>query len=130
MTAGGQEVAKSTRGLVSMQFGIGLITSGVFAFTAGLPEALAALYGMALSMATAALLGRKVAKAGEQSQENQKHGAVTLYIGAVQRFVFVLAFLALGMGVLKLAALPIMVGFALTQLAFVIGSFKMSRANS
>jgi ATP synthase protein I len=79
-------------------------------------------YGGVLALANTALLARRVVRAGEIAKTDPRHSAYTLYFGAVQRFAFVLVGLALGLGWLALAPIPLLVSFAVAQLAYVIAA--------
>lgn len=87
----------------------------------GLNAAVSALYGGGVALASSALLGRSLKAAGQAAKRAPKQGVWMLYFGAVQRFVLVLGFFALGMGLFGLPPLPLIVGFAGAQVAFLIG---------
>ncbi|EAR22950.1 ATP synthase subunit I [Nitrococcus mobilis] len=96
----------------------------------GLEAALSALYGGGLALANSALLGRSLRAAGATAQREPKQGVWMLYFGAVQRFLLVLTLFAVGMGVLGLPPLPLIVGFAGAQVAFLIGGIGRTPASS
>jgi ATP synthase I chain. len=81
-------------------------------------EALTALYGGGVASLNSLLLARSVHNASIAASATQKSGQLTLYAGAVQRFVFVLAALIVGMGLLRLPPLPLITGFAGAQLGY------------
>jgi ATP synthase protein I len=91
-----------------------------FYFLKGFPAVQAALYGGAIALLNTFLLARRVKRAGDVAQEDANRGTVTLYIGAVQRFVIALAGFAIGMGLLKLAPLPQLLAFAAAQAAYLL----------
>jgi len=84
--------------------------------------ALAALYGGAVAAATTVLLLRRVASAGELARRSVKYSVYSLYFGAVQRFVFVLICLGVGLGGIKLDPAPLLLTFGIAQLAFMIAA--------
>jgi ATP synthase protein I len=124
-----QDVTDKARRLIFIQAVIGVIVAGGF-LAAGGPQAAAALYGALISMALALLLGRRMQRASEVAASDPRRGMTILYVGAVQRFVLVLALLALGLAVLKLNPLPLLAGFAVTQLAYVLGARAPRRADN
>lgn len=87
----------------------------------GLSAALSALYGGGVALASSALLGRSLKAAGQAAEHAPKQGVWMLYFGAVQRFLLVLGLFAVGMGLFGLPPLPLIVGFAAAQVAFLIG---------
>ena len=80
-----------------------------------------ALYGGAVALANTIWLNRGVVQAGEAARDDPKQGVYTLYFGAVQRFVFVLVALAIGLAAFKLMPEPLLLTFGVAQLAFFIG---------
>ncbi len=92
---------------------------------------LAALYGGGVALANTQLLVRRVAKAGRIAATNPQQSTYMLYFGAVQRFVFVLVALGVGMGVLMLVPPPMLWTFGLAQIAYFFSErdiFKQSGA--
>lgn len=90
-----------------------LVVAAVFALRGGSREALAAVYGGAVTMLISGWLGWRLRRAGAQTG-----GLVTLYSSAVLRYVAAIVLLALGLGVLKLAPLPLVIAFGLAQFGF------------
>ena len=86
--------------------------------------ALAALYGGAVALLNTLMLSRRLVRAGELAKTDPQRGVYSLYFGAVQRFVFVLAALAVGLGLLKLDPLPLLASFALAQLAYLVSGAR------
>jgi len=87
--------------------------------------AISAVYGGMIGVASALILGRGVAKATELAKQDPKQSMLTLYIGAVQRFVGVIVLFALGMAVIKLEPLALLVAFGGAQLSFLFASRTM-----
>jgi ATP synthase protein I len=81
----------------------------------------AALYGGVVALINTLLLARRVTKAGETARTDPKLGVYSIYFGAIQRFVFVLVALGVGLGALKLKAEPLLATFAVAQLAYLFG---------
>jgi ATP synthase protein I len=97
-----------------------LVTAaGIGAYLAyGSAAAVGTLYGGAVAVVVAVLLAWRVQRAGEIGGSDAQRGTVQLYLGAVERFVFVLLAIGLGIAVLKLAPLPMIAGFAVAQLGY------------
>ena len=91
---------------------------------------LPAAYGGAVAIANTILLSRRLDSAGEMATENPEGGVLTLYLGVIQRFVFVLVMFGVGMGVLKLLPPPMLGTFAVAQLAFMIFGSKQTKLAS
>lgn len=95
-------------------------TAGVFLVVKGYTEAQAAMYGGAIALLSAWMLARRMRTVELTSQTGPQMGMQSLMIGAVLRFVVVLGLFALGMGWLGLSPLPLIIGFAVAQIAFVV----------
>jgi ATP synthase protein I len=113
----------------SMQNGVLVVQAALIAVCAGLAwlsrdeqAALAALYGGAVAAANGWLLMRRVQIAGELAKRSVKYSVYSLYFGAVQRFVFVLVFMGIGLGGIKLDPIPLLLTFGIAQLAFMIAA--------
>lgn len=87
--------------------------AAVFAYRDGPRAALAAVYGGAVTMLISAWLGWRLRRAGAPPG-----GLVTLYPSVVLRYATAIVLLALGLGVLKLAPVPLVIAFGLAQLGF------------
>lgn len=85
---------------------------------------LPAAFGGAIAIANTILLSRRLDVAGAMAKDNPEGGVLALYLGVVQRFVFVLVMFGVGMGVLKLFPPPLLGTFAVAQLAFMLFGTK------
>jgi len=85
----------------------------------GIEFSLALLYGGATSLAGTFIGAWRVRIATDEAVHSTTLGMAEFYKGAVMRFVLVIALLTLGMGVLKLPALAVLIGFIVAQ----IGNF-------
>ncbi|HKJ08619.1 MAG TPA: ATP synthase subunit I [Gammaproteobacteria bacterium] len=92
--------------------------TGAYFGKAGAAGAQAALFGGAIALVNALLLGRRVQRAGRAAQDSVTRGTFALYLGAVERFVFTLVGFGVGMGVLHLQPLPLLLAFAAAQAAY------------
>lgn len=95
-------------------------TAAVFLVVKGFTEAQAALYGGAIALLSAWMLARRIRAVELVSQAEPHKGTQSLMIGAGLRFIVVLGLFALGMGWLKLSPLPLIIGFGVAQIAFVL----------
>ncbi|MGK0674576.1 MAG: ATP synthase subunit I [Halothiobacillaceae bacterium] len=83
-------------------------------------DGLAVVYGGLVSMLLVWLHKRGVRKAEQRAILDPKGSMLVLYVGAVVRFLLLIVLLGVGMGLLKLSALPLFAGFVLAQLGFVV----------
>lgn len=88
---------------------------------------LPAAYGGAIAIANTILLSRRLDVAGAMAKDNPDGGVLALYLGVVQRFVFVLIMFGVGMGVIKLMPQPLLGTFAVAQLAFMLFGSKKTK---
>lgn len=91
-------------------------------FQYGSSGMLAACYGGAVALINTIWLSRGVENAGEIAQDNPQLGTYRIFFGAVQRFVFVLVAIGVGLAALSLRAEPLLLTFALAQAAYFIGA--------
>jgi len=99
-----------------------IVCLGLAGLYRGEYEALAALYGGAVATANTWLLTMRIARAGELAKHSVKYSVYSLYFGAVQRFIFVLVGLGVGLGGMKLSPIPLLLTFGIAQLAFMIAA--------
>lgn len=86
----------------------------------GREPALGVAFGGAAALASAWLLGRRLRRTAELGRTSPGLETVSLYVGVVERFGFVLGMFWLAMGYLALPAGGVLVGFGLAQLAYYI----------
>lgn len=120
MTRSQDEFAAGSRKLALMQLGIGGFAAAGFAAVSGLEAGKAAVYGALASLVLGRLLSWGVERASRAAAENKNKGMAVLYIGAAQRFLLAIALFGVGLAVLKLPALPMVVGFGLAQAAYFV----------
>ncbi|MBE9516538.1 MAG: ATP synthase subunit I [Proteobacteria bacterium] len=96
------------------------VTTCIFAVVSGQPDALAALYGGAITLVGSWWLSRRIRHASDLAKDNPGAGAIALYGGAIERFVYVTVAFAIGLGVLKLSVLPLMMAFIVAYLGFLV----------
>jgi hypothetical protein len=107
--------------LVAIQAGLTGIAACIALFMQGNEFALALLYGGAVSI-TGTLAGAwRLKRATEEVAENAMLGVAGFYKSAVIRMIVIIALLTLGMGVLKLHALALLIGFIVAQTGYFFG---------
>jgi len=109
-------VSRDLRRVLLTQVLLTLLVAGGFGFARGLPESLAALYGGATTLLITAWLARRVRRAGETATPGA--GLIVIYSSAVVRYAAVVVLVGAGIGLLKLAPLPLLSAFAVTQFGF------------
>lgn len=90
----------------------------------GVTGVAAALYGGAVAMVVSALLAWRMRRASRPGA-----GAAGLYLGALERMVFVAAAFVLALAVLRLAPLELIVGFVGAELAYYMAAAFLRRSN-
>ena len=86
---------------------------------------LPSIFGGLVSIVNSLLLARSVNAAGRAaSEQEQTRGALVLVKSVIIRFAFVLVSFYIGIVYLKLAAIEILVAFALAQLGYVFYKSK------
>jgi ATP synthase protein I len=104
--------------VVIAQAGLALISALIGAATVGAAAGLALLYGGLVAMAASVVLVWRERQA-MQHPEWDPHRLFRLFVRAgVERMLLLVGLLAVGLGVLKLAPLPLMLGLVLAQLAW------------
>jgi len=111
------------RNILTIQFVLIVVCAAITYYLQGERAVLPALYGGAIALANTFLLSRRMGKVGGDANFDPKRSMMLLYLSAVGRFVFVLVALVIGLGVLKLTAIPLVGSFIVTQLgyAFALG---------
>ena len=115
------ELATKAKWVISTQLIVSIIVAVAF-LTKGTWESLAAVYGGLVSICISLLLLRGIQRANAAAKVDPGKSMRILYVGAVQRFVLVLGLIALGMAFFKLDPVAIIIGFALAQAGYLLGS--------
>jgi ATP synthase protein I len=118
---------KIMRSLLIIQAILVLLGVAVSYYYLGEAGMLPAAFGGAIAIANTILLSRRLDVAGAMAKDNPEGGVLALYLGVVQRFVFVLVMFGVGMGVLKLLPPPLLGTFAVAQLAFMLFGTKRTK---
>lgn len=123
----GDGLQRTRRRLLWIQSVITLTVAMIFLVAGGWQDALAALFGGAITVIGSAWMGRRVRQAGELATEASNRAVVKIYGAAVERFALVLAALAIGLGVLRLSPLPLLLAFAISHLGYIAAAFGYGR---
>jgi len=115
------EIASRAKWVISTQLITSIIVAAVF-LTKGTWDSLAAVYGGLVSICISLLLLRGIQRANDAAKIDPGRSMRILYVGAVQRFIVVLALIALGIALLKLSPVAVVTGFALAQIGYLLGS--------
>ena len=110
MNLAADKLRKGVRRVLLLQALLTLLIAAGFGLARGGPDFLSALYGGTTAMLLTAWLGRGVLRGG---------GLGSMYANAITRYGAAMLFLGLGLGVLKLAPLPLIMAFAAAQFGFV-----------
>ncbi|MGH8765274.1 MAG: ATP synthase subunit I [Burkholderiales bacterium] len=98
------------------------IAAGFYAYHREWAMLWSALFGGSIGLGTSGLSAFRLAEAARADAS-----LAGLYFGAVERFIFVAAAFAVALAVLKLAPVPLLAGFAGTQLAYFIAATRRAR---
>ena len=113
---------KALISLLAIQVVATLAIAGGFYAYGGAGGMLAALYGGGSGVAVSLLLALRLSRAARPGA-----GVAGLYLGALERFVFVAAAFALAFAVLGLEPIPLLAGFAGAELAYYAAGGMVSR---
>lgn len=116
------ELARKYQRVVIIQLTVTALVTLLLLFYMGKWAAVSAIYGGLISIAAAFFLRSGVARAANLAKEDPGKSMMSLYIGAVQRFVAVVAMFALGMAIFKLEPLLLLIGFAGAQAGYLLAS--------
>lgn len=108
-------VSRDARRVVVAQAVLALLVAAGFGIHGGAPQCVAALYGGAITILLTLWLAWRVRRAG-----NAGGGLASIYSGAIARYALAAAGIAAGIGGLRLAPLPLLGGFAVTQFGYVV----------
>lgn len=114
------QVQANAKKVVGLQLIITALAAAVFGMVGDGWAALSAFYGGLTSLCVSWMLRRGVLNANEIARDDPKRGMAVLYVGALKRFVLVLALLGLGLGLLGMAPLATVIGFGSAQLAYAV----------
>jgi ATP synthase protein I len=106
------------RRLLVWQAAIVLLIGALVWIRYGRPHGLSLLYGGGLAMIVSALLGWRLQKINASASMMTGFGVMHIYLGAVERFLFVAVGMGAGMGWLRLPPFPMIVGFAAAQAGY------------
>ena len=124
-----REFAVGARNLFFLQVTIGGFAAAIFLWLEGELGAKSSIYGTFISIILTTLLRWGVERAAQAAETNKKAGMGLLYMGAAVRFVLALVLFGVGLAALNLAPLPLVIGFCLTQAAYVF-VMRMQRVSA
>ncbi len=81
-------------------------------------DAMSAAYGGGIALFSSLILMRRTTRAIRSAEDGSPQVMGLLYIGVIQRYVFVLMGLGIGLGLLELNAKPLLIVFGVAQLAY------------
>lgn len=111
------------RRIIYSQLVLAMFVTIAFAVYTSWPDAGAACYGGGIAVLSALWMGYRIQCAGDRAKVDPAGGVLILYGGAISKFIFAGAAFAIGMGLLELPPVPVMVGFAVPQLAYLVTLF-------
>ncbi len=115
------------RNLFVIQVALVILGMLLFYFLMEQETVIASLYGGVVAVTHTVLLSKRLISAGDMANDNPEAGILNLYLGVIQRFIFMLVMFGVGIGILKLNP-PAMIGtFALAQVAYMIYGTKRSQ---
>ncbi len=121
------------RRVVIVQLSMTLLVAAVFfgvSAEESLWKALSAGYGGLSSVVLALVSIGGFKRANAIALSDPKQSMMILYIGAVVRFAAVIVLLGIGLGLLKLDAMAVFIGFALAQASYLMGVRDRKAAGS
>lgn len=108
---------KAILSLLAIQAGIALAVAAGFYVYQGGSAAGSALYGGAIAMGVSGLLAFRLARAARPGA-----GLAGLYLGAVERFIFVAVAFAAGIAAIGLPPMPMIAGFGIAELGYFLAA--------
>ncbi|MEW5838714.1 MAG: ATP synthase subunit I [Pseudomonadota bacterium] len=112
------KVEQLAKRLVIAQIGLTSALALGWGIYSGYFDALAVIFGGAVSILLAWLHKRGIRKAQDRALSDPRAGMLILYVGAVLRFFLLIALLGVGFGLIKFSPHPMLAGFVLAQLGF------------
>lgn len=85
-------------------------------------QMLAALYGGSITLINSLLMARRIHRANKQLAADPTDDVRSIYFGALERFLFTLIALAVGMGWLWLSPPALLLSFAVAHLGYPLGN--------
>lgn len=129
MIATTTELAGRTRRVLIAQVVVGVVLAAGLWLAYGPHRSVSVAFGVLIGLLITWLLSRSVRRAGEMAETDPKRSMVMLYVGAVQRFVVVIAAFALALAVFGLDPLVVAAGFVAAQFAQLVNARGMTRDN-
>lgn len=109
-----------TKTLLGRQMLLILVVGVAYLIAKGHFQALSAMYGGAMAVLNTWMLARRVRFATKTAKSAPGLETGALYRGAIQRFGLVFALFIIGIAILSLEPVPLLLGFAVPQGAFLL----------
>lgn len=117
------------RNILIAQLILIFVVAGLF-LAQSAEQSLAALYGGGIAFVNSLLIARRISKANRALAKDPKTDVYSLYLGAVERFVFTLVAMAAGMGWLKLDPMALLIGFGVAYFGHSLGRMAGAAGNT
>lgn len=128
MNTTASELVERARRVIGMQLLATLIVATAFYIGVSAIHGRSAFFGGLISVFLSYLLGRGVKRAEALAVSHPRQSMAILYIGAAQRFIVAIAAFGFGLAYLDLNPLAVFVGFAVSQLSYVINARSMAQS--
>lgn len=115
------------RKLLINQASLVFLGIAISAWYFGSSAILPALFGGAVAMANSYMLSRRLESASGMAETSPDMGVLTLYMGVVQRFLFVAAMFVVAIGFLGFKPIVVIGVFALAQIAYMVSGVQEAR---
>ncbi|MFK5985157.1 MAG: ATP synthase subunit I [Pseudomonadota bacterium] len=109
---------RATYKLIKSQIYIAITVSILALILFNISMFFSCLYGAFIAISATLISSWRINRAGNLRSNEAQQGYVEVYLGAIQKYILTLFLFAVGMGGLHLAPVPMIVSFALLQLAY------------
>jgi len=110
--------------LIKMQLVMLAVTVLIALWWQGFNASIACFYGGSMAVANTLLQRWHLIGSAEQAKSDAGMNLRKAYRCVIERWVLTILMFAVGFGVLKISAVPLMVGFIVAQLALLFGYFN------
>ena len=108
------------RTILSIQAIVAIAAVGIGYLYGGVPASQAALFGAGIALSNSLLLAWRMRQGKRHVHADAQRHLRTFYFSTIERFFVVGGLLAMGLGALQLAPLPLLVAFVAGQMAWMI----------
>lgn len=121
--AGSNKRSDDARSIVRLQASMAVVASAIGLIVGDGETAKAAFFGASIALLNTLLMLWRMRRAERQAQPSAHRQLGALYVSAIERFVAVVAALAIGLKALQLDPLALLVGFIAGQLIWIVYAF-------